>query len=87
METDVSKLFDLFRVHRGKRIKLMTGDRSAVRNRMARLKKDASFIKGQPCKYAIEPAGTGATKFKKKPHNPRTGGGDAQTPRLTKWNG
>lgn len=79
------RLFTLYRVHRGKRTEMMTGDMPKVRNRMAQLKRDSKEINRQPVTYVIEPAGAGKTKFKKKGHNPRLGGGDAQVPRLTKW--
>lgn len=80
-----SKLFTLFRVHRGRRTEMMTGERAKVRSRMARLKKDSHTIKGQPVTYVIEPAAADKEKYAKPGHNPRLGGGDARTPRLTKW--
>lgn len=78
-------LFNLIKVWKGKRTVVMTGDRSKVRNRQAALKRDAHTIKKSRAEYVIEPAGDATVKFQKKPHNPRTGGGDAQVPRLTKW--
>lgn len=82
----MSKLFTLYRVFRGKRTVMMTDERTKVRTRMAQLKRDSHEINRQPVKYVIEPAEAGVEKVKKKPDSHKRSGGDATTPRLTKWN-
>lgn len=81
----MAQLYSLYRVHRGKKTLLATGERPKVRKRMAQLRKDSHTIKGQGAAYVVELAGAEAEKYRKPPDNHKRSGGDAVTPRRTKW--
>lgn len=76
----MSQLFNLYRVRRGKHELVLCDSRAKVRARMARLRKDAHTIKGQPVTYVMETAVRAAEKWKKKPDGHKRSGGDAQSP-------
>jgi hypothetical protein len=75
-------LYDLVKQEGRKKDVVMTDTMGKIRNRKKQLQ--ASDKHHKNISYEIVPSVTNH-KFKKKPHNPRIGGGDAQTPRLTKW--
>ena len=75
-------MFDLIKTYRGKQEIIMTDSRKNVMARMKKLKDSQMKMKVQ---YLIVPTDT-SEKYKKKPENHKRGGGDAVTPRLTKWN-
>lgn len=79
-------LYNLIQTRRGKESIVMTDTLPKVNNRMKTLRAShRTGIKGDRVNYSVKPAADTDEKYKKKPHNPRIGGGDATTPRKVKW--
>lgn len=74
-------LYNLIKKYRGKTEIVMTDSKKKVDARKITL---STSQKGKQITYTIEPTDSNV-KYNKKPHDPRVGGGDAQVPRLTKW--
>jgi len=79
-----SMLYNLVKIHRGKEIVFMTDERKLVAARKKQLENSQRGGYSSRIKYEIRPTDTNE-KFKRKPENHCRGGGDRQTPRLTKW--
>lgn len=76
-------LYNLIQMKNGKELVIMTDSMKKINNRIRILK--VSHRKTSNVCYKVELSDINE-KFKKRPHDPKVGGGDATTPRLVKWN-